>query len=357
MKPNGSTIVLGIESSCDDTSVCLLKGKDHRTPPEILSLQHFSQETLLKEWGGVIPEIAARNHSAKLTPLLSRAFDEAELSLEELDIIGVTTEPGLLGPLLTGLNAAKTLSFLTRLPLVPVNHLHAHLEAIHLTRPTPYPYLGLVVSGGHTLFLAAYSATHFDVLGTTLDDAAGEAFDKGGKLLGLGYPAGKEIDKLARKGHIQKDLFPIGLANKKNANFSYSGVKTALKNFLREHPVATLSEGELHDLCASYQHAIVEAIVRKTRFAREAAPPGPLPIVVGGGVACNSYLRERMQDEYPETFFVEPRFCTDNGAMIANHAFRAHKHNATKWPDSLLLDAGPRFIDKAQLLAENRKKR
>ena len=350
-------IILGIESSCDDTSVCLLRGKGQPGPPEILSLQHFSQETLLKEWGGVIPEIAARNHSAKLTPLLSGAFEEAGITLEDLNLVGVTTEPGLLGPLLTGLNAAKTLCWLKRLPLVPINHLHAHVEAIHLSRPTTYPYLGLVVSGGHTLFLAARSETRFEVLGTTLDDAAGEAFDKGGKLLGLGYPAGRVIDELAKGGRIQKDLFPIGLADKKDANFSYSGVKTSLRNFLRQHPPDTLSSDQLKDICASYQYAIVEAVVLKTRFALQAAPRSDLPIVVGGGVACNSYLRKRMGEEYPQALFVEPRFCTDNGAMIANHALRSHKSNAIAWPDSLLVDAGARYIDKARLLAENRKKR
>ena len=351
-------VVLGIESSCDDTSVCLLEGeKNNSSPPRILSLQHFSQEDLLKRWGGVIPEIAARNHCAKLPPLLSRAFEEAAISLDSLDAIGVTTEPGLLGPLLTGLNAAKTLSSLARLPLIPVNHLQAHLEAIHLGQAVDYPYLGLVVSGGHTLFLTTHSATRFELVGTTLDDAAGEAFDKGGKLLKLGYPAGKVIDQLAREGHIQRELFPIGLADKKNAYFSYSGVKTALRNFLKRHPPETLSPGDLRNICASYQHAIVEAIVLKTRFALKAAPPPPLPIVVGGGVACNSYLRERMREEYPQVLFVEPRFCTDNGAMIANHALRTHGKNAVPWPDCLKIDANDRFIDKARLLAKNRQKR
>ena len=350
-------ITLGIESSCDDTSVCLLQGDGEAcSPAQILSLQHFSQESLLKRWGGVIPEIASRNHCAQLTPLLARAFDEAQITLDHLDLIGVTTHPGLLGPLLTGLNAAKTLSWLKRLPLIPVNHVHAHLEAIHLTRPIPYPYLGLVVSGGHTLFLAALSATRFELLGTTLDDAAGEAFDKGGKLLNLGYPAGQTIDNLARKGHIQKGLFPIGLEDKKTPHFSFSGVKTALRNFLRQHPPDTFSPAELGDVCASYQYAIVEAIVLKTRFALEVAPTKNLPIVIGGGVACNSYLRKRMMEEYPDVLFVEPRFCTDNGAMIANHALRTHRHNAVPWPESLKVDAHSRFIDKARLLNERRKK-
>ena len=349
-------IALGIESSCDDTSVCLMEGDGH-VSSRILSLQHFSQEALLKRWEGVIPEIAARNHCAKLTPLLSLAFDDAGITLSNLDLIGVTTEPGLLGPLLTGLNAAKTLSWLSKLPLVPVNHLHAHLEAIHLTRPVSYPYLGLVVSGGHTLFLEALSKNQFNMLGTTLDDAAGEAFDKGGKLLQLGYPAGKTIDELAKKGRIQKNLFPIGLAGQKNAHFSFSGVKTALKNFLKNHPPQTLSPGDLNDLCASYQYAIVEAIVLKTRFALKAASSESIPIVVGGGVACNSYLRRRMKEEYPEeALFVAPQFCTDNGAMIANCALRTHKNKAIPWPDSLEVDASGRFVNKARLLAENRKK-
>ena len=345
-------IALGIESSCDDTSVCILEREGAST--RILSLQHFSQEELLRQWGGVIPEIAARNHCAKLPPLLASAFKEATVTLQDVSLIGVTTMPGLLGPLLTGLNAAKTLSLLARLPLVPVNHLHAHLEAIHLSESVPYPYLGLVVSGGHTLFLLAESEHHFTLLGTTLDDAAGEAFDKGGKLLGLGYPAGRAIDELAAEGNIQKDLFPIGLADKKDANFSYSGVKTALKNYLRQHPPQDFSPQKLRDVCASYQHAIVEAIVLKTRIALQKC--ANLPIVVGGGVACNRRLRMRMQEEFPGALFVEPRFCTDNGAMIANHALRTYPDAAIPWPESLQVDATSRFVDKNRLLQENRKR-
>ena len=181
-------------------------------PPHILACHTFDQEEELAPWGGVVPEIAARNHLDKLAPLLEKSFKEAKMSAEQVDFIGVTTHPGLLGPLLTGLNAAKTLCLIHHTPIVPVNHLYAHIEAIHLVREIPYPYLGLIVSGGHSLFVLAHSQLNFEILGTTVDDAAGEAFDKGGKLLGLPYPAGKHIDQLAvRKEIASASLFRWGL--------------------------------------------------------------------------------------------------------------------------------------------------
>ena len=183
-------ITLGIETSCDDTSICILKNsEDKNSLPEVLALHSFSQETILQEWGGVVPEIAARNHLAKVTPLLKQTFNTAKISASEVDLIGVTTHPGLLGPLLTGVNAAKTLSLIHQIPINPVNHLYAHLEAIHLTEKVSYPYIGLLFSGGHSLFCLANSSTDIKIIASTKDDAAGEAFDKGGKMLGLDYPA------------------------------------------------------------------------------------------------------------------------------------------------------------------------
>lgn len=338
-------LVLGIETSCDDTSLCILRAQE-QTRPEILAHTRFSQETILREWGGIVPEIAARNHLAKLAPLIKETFAQTSVSMNDIDLIGVTTYPGLLGPLLTGLNAAKTLALIYKKPIYAVNHLFAHLEAVHLHEEVSYPYLGLVVSGGHTLFLLVRGPNDFEPLGSTLDDAAGEAFDKGGKLLGLGYPAGVLIDQHAKNGNASAIDFPIGIRGSKNANFSFSGLKTAMRNLVEKE--GKPSGQRLNDVCASYQDAIVRAIVLKTRYALASAKEKTgkqLRIVVGGGVACNSGLRLGLTQKYKDTVFVEPRFCTDNGAMVANLAWR-NRQDAIAFPACLSVDARGRYIDR-----------
>jgi N6-L-threonylcarbamoyladenine synthase len=342
--------ILGIETSCDDTSICLLKGDpDSSIPPQILAFRNFTQETLLRKWGGVVPEIAARNHLAKLVPLMEECFSEAHLEAKAIDLIGVTTHPGLLGPLLTGINAAKTLAQLYKIPIFGVNHLFAHLEAIHLTEPTAYPYLGLLVSGGHSIFFLVKSTSDFEVLGSTIDDAAGEAFDKGGKLLGLPYPAGRFIDELAATGDKSKYEFPVGLLHSKDATLSYSGLKSSLRVFLENHPELPLTSNgghtqNMNDLCASYQEAIIKALLLKTKFALEKA--GRVnALVVGGGVACNKALRTQLGKQFENVRFVSPKFCTDNGAMIAHYALK-NAHKALPFPDCLLIDAHGRYLDK-----------
>jgi N6-L-threonylcarbamoyladenine synthase len=347
--------VLGIETSCDDTSIAILRGEagDYQKSPELLAHLSFSQEAILKKWGGVVPELAARNHLYKLVPLLKDVLETASVKMEEVDLIGVTTHPGLLGPLLTGLNTAKTLALVNKLPLIPINHLYAHLEAIHLTAPHAYPYLGLLVSGGHTMFLLVSGPEEFEVLGSTIDDASGEAFDKGGKLMGLGYPAGRIIDDYAKQGDKTKYSFPVGLKSSGDANFSFSGLKTSLRTFLEARPgFMDESEQNKYDLCASYQEAIVEALKLKTKYAQKICHERfgkKLPIVMGGGVACNSRIRDMLKENYSEVSFVEPRFCTDNGAMIANYALRTFD-KAIPFPDCLYLDAKGRFIDKKELM-------
>lgn len=327
-------LILGIETSCDDTSVCLLNEKK-----EILGELSFSQEILLKKWGGIVPEIAARNHLEKLFPLLEEVFAQAKKTPREVDLIGVTTHPGLMGPLLTGLNSAKSLALLFKIPIVPVNHIYAHLEAIQLVTEVKYPYLGLVVSGGHSLFFRVSSATNFAILGGTKDDAAGEAFDKAAKMLNLGYPGGKIIDDLAKKGDPTRYEFPIGLKNVASCDLSFSGVKTAIRNFSMENP--KLSIQELSDVCASYQNAIISALVLKCGYANREN----LPIVVGGGVACNSFLREQFPKKFKEVHFVPPKYCTDNGSMIANYALLAQEL-AVPYPDCLKLDCKGSFFSK-----------
>ena len=346
-------IALGIETSCDDTSIALLAGDvgGAGDRPQILAMHHFNEEALFNKWGGVVPEIAARNHLAKLAPLLEKAFKTAKVGPHQVDIIGITTHPGLLGPLLTGLNAAKTLSLIHQTPLVPVNHLYAHLEAIHLVKKVPYPYLGLVASGGHSLFLLVSSSTEFEVLGTTLDDAAGEAFDKGGKLLGLGYPAGQKIDELAGGGDPFKYTFPIGLASSGSPDLSFSGVKTSLRMWIERHGRPSFDSQEIKDLCAGYQEAIVRALELKAHCAFKFVQKkikGHIPLVVGGGVACNSRLREVLSKAFKGVLFIPPQFCTDNAGMVGNYALRAFEKLAIFFPDTLLLDARGKFIKKNQ---------
>jgi len=349
-------IILGIETSCDDTSIAILKGNPDQLNerPELLAHQSFSQEMLLAKWGGVVPEIAARNHLEKISPLLDSSLKLAAIKLSQVNLVAVTTHPGLLGPLLTGINCAKTIALLQALPIASVNHLYAHLEAIHLTTTVEYPYLGLLVSGGHSMYLLVSGPTEFEMIGNTIDDAAGEAFDKGGKLLGLGYPAGKIIDDKAKFGDFKKYQFPISMLNSGDATLSFSGVKTALRNFVEANPEQNF---KMEDVCASYQYAIVEALSRKCRVALDmvfSRVGRDLPIVVGGGVACNSSLRETLTRNFENVHFVSPKYCTDNGAMIANYALRTF-HEALPFPECLKLDARNQYVSKSQKLVDQRK--
>lgn len=352
---NENKLILGIETSCDDTSVALLRGA------ELLFHCRFGQEEILKKWGGVVPEIAARNHLQKITPLLKACFEETNLSAKDLDLIAVTTLPGLLGPLLTGVNSAKTLSLIHHTPILPVNHLYAHLEAIHLSEDIAYPYLGLLISGGHSSFFWVTSPCEFHSLGSTIDDAVGEAFDKGGKLLGLDYPAGHIIDRLSKWGDFSAYDFPIGLQASADARLSFSGLKTSLRVFLEKNPevlshrpkqwrIKEATSTLFYDTCASYQWAIVKALKLKMKYAlklatqKYLAPKHP-QIVIGGGVACNSQIRQTLSQSYQNVSFVKPEFCTDNGAMVANYG-RINFKQRICYPESLAIDAKGRFIQK-----------
>lgn len=343
--------VLGIETSCDDTSVALVAGEPGEAParpPRVLACGSFDQGALLAPWGGVVPEVAARNHAAKLVPLMRDVFRRAGLGPPDADAVAVTTSPGLLGPLLTGLGAAKTLSLALRVPVVPVNHVHAHVEAVHLEPPpVPYPYVGMVASGGHGLYLLVRSPSDAEVLGGTLDDAPGEALDKGGKLLGLGYPAGPEIDRLAARAPPPGPAarpFPVALADSPGPDLSFSGLKTALRERVRREGVP--SGPALAALCRDYQEAVVRALGLKLGRALEAAERilggARPPAVVGGGVARNSRLREVLARSFPGVRLVPARLCADNGAMVAGLGLRL-LHRAAPFPDSLSLDARGRF--------------
>ncbi len=349
MKPRKNSdrkIILGVETSCDDTSICLFQAGDS---PKILSLNSYNQDFLLSKWGGVVPELAARSHVKALMPLLEVSFREAGILPEDVTEVAVTTHPGLVGSLLTGINLAKTFAMILKLPIIPVNHLYAHLEAIHLTKKVSYPYLGLLVSGGHTTFMWVTGPNNMAVLGTTLDDAAGEAFDKGGKLLGVGYPAGRIIDELSKSGDKKKFAFPISFLRDRPGKMSYSGLKTALRVQVQQMTTEQIS-ADLPHLCASYQEAIVQTLRIKTEEIIEKilnleVKNFDTPIVIGGGVACNSRLRAIMQERFKNLHVVEPIYCTDNAGMVANWASRVPEL-AVSFPDCLGLDAQSRFVEK-----------
>jgi N6-L-threonylcarbamoyladenine synthase len=316
-------VILGVETSCDETAVALVTD-DGRVRANVVA----SQADLHGRYGGVVPEVASRRHLELVAPVLREALSEAQASLDDVDTVAVTRGPGLVGALLVGLSAAKALAWSRRLPLVPVDHLHGHVAALYL-EPAPLepPFLCLLATGGHTLILDVQERSGFRVLGTTLDDAAGEAFDKGARLLGLGYPGGAALDRLAREGDPDAHVFPV--ARVPGLDFSFSGVKTALLYAVRDLAPEEV-ERRRADLAAGYQRAIVQALVERTREA--ARQSGTDRIAVVGGVAANSELREAL----PEAVFAPLELCTDNAAMIASAA-RYAPHLA--YPGYLALDA------------------
>jgi N6-L-threonylcarbamoyladenine synthase len=340
-------IILGIETSCDDTSIALVEVTGETS--KILSLNSYSQDFLLSKWGGVVPELAARSHVKAIPPLLEVAFREADLKPEDVSEVAVTTHPGLIGSLLTGINLAKTFALMLELPIIPVNHLYAHLEAIHLTEHVPYPYLGLLVSGGHTAFMWVSGPNDMEILGNTLDDASGEAFDKGGKLLGVGYPGGKFIDELSQLGELKKFNFPISYMRDRPGKMSFSGLKTSLRVQLSKMSKEEIKD-QLPHICAGYQEAIVQTLRIKTeevieKILKQDLKSFTTPIVIGGGVACNCRLKSVMQKNFNHVHLVKPIYSTDNAAMVANWAARV-PHLKVPFPECLALDAQSRFVEK-----------
>jgi N6-L-threonylcarbamoyladenine synthase len=316
-------VLLGVETSCDETAAAVVT-EDGRILANVVS----SQADLHARYGGVVPEVAPRRHLELVAPVVEEALAEAGTSLDEIDAVAVTRGPGLIGALLVGISAAKAIAWSRRLPLIPVDHLHGHVASLYLQpQDVDPPFLCLLASGGHTLLLDVREREGFTVLGTTLDDAAGEAFDKGARLLGLGYPGGAAIDRLAREGDPEAYRFPV--ARVPGLDFSFSGLKTALLYAVRDLG-AELLEARRADLAASYQRAIVRALVERATEATEQA--GHSTIAVVGGVAANSELRSAL----PDAALAPLPLCTDNAAMIASAARYA---TAVPFPEYLALDA------------------
>ena len=313
--------VLGVETSCDETAAAVVEVGDaasERPRARALSDVVHTQAEVHEKFGGVVPELASRDHLQRVLPVLDEALRKAGCALRDLDGISVTRGPGLVGALLVGVQVGKSLAAGARLPLVGVNHIEGHLLAVLLSDHAPAPpWLGLVVSGGHTSLYEVRALGQYRALGHTLDDAAGEAFDKVAKLLGLPYPGGAHIDRLAQGGDRTKYTFPRGLSRRSKTaqfDFSFSGLKTAVQTHVREH-----GQADLADLCASFQEAVCDALtLRAVRAARGA---GLHALVICGGVAANSRLRalalERCAAEGISLHLPSPKLCTDNGAMIA----------------------------------------
>lgn len=319
-------ITLAIESSCDETSVAVLRnGRD------VLSNIISSQIEIHKQFGGVVPEIASRKHIENINPIIEEALMEAGLGFEDLDIVGVTHGPGLIGALLVGLSSAKAISYALDIPLVGVNHIEGHVCANYIEhKDLKPPFISLIVSGGHTYLVEVKDYTDYELIGRTRDDAAGEAFDKVARAIGLAYPGGPMIDKLAKKGNKDAIDFPRVMLDEDSYDFSFSGLKTSVLNYLNK----MRQNGEdivVEDVAASFQAAVIEVLVKKAiRLAKEKKLD---KIVVSGGVAANSGLRNLLEAEAKkeaiEVYYPSIVLCTDNAAMIGSSAYYNYRAGKT----------------------------
>ncbi|OGQ07035.1 MAG: tRNA (adenosine(37)-N6)-threonylcarbamoyltransferase complex transferase subunit TsaD [Deltaproteobacteria bacterium RBG_19FT_COMBO_58_16] len=320
-------LVLGIESSCDDTAAAVVE--DGR---KVLSSVVSSQDDIHAKYGGIVPELASRRHIESIIPVVREAIDRAGVTLGDIGGIAVTQGPGLVGSLLVGLSFAKSLSYATGVPFTGVNHIESHPLAAFLhekdeeKNAPSFPFVSLIVSGGHTTLLLMESFTSYRILGQTIDDAAGEAFDKVAKLIGLGYPGGAAIDALAKEGDANAFAFTRPHMARRNLDFSFSGLKTAVLTAVRsiEKEDGAIVDRKRADIAASFQEAAVDVLVAKALWALEET--GATDLVVAGGVACNSRLRERVAGEAAKKgfniFIPAPCYCSDNGAMIAALGYR-----------------------------------
>lgn len=332
---NGSHITMAFESSCDETSVALMA--DGR---KILSNVISSQIEVHKVFGGVVPEIASRHHLDNINGVMAQAMEEAKIGLADVDLIGVTYGPGLVGALLIGLATAKAVAFASEKPLIGVHHIQGHICANYIEHPElEPPFMALVVSGGHTNIVNVKSYTEYEVLGRTRDDAAGEAFDKVARVLGLGYPGGPKIDRIAREGNVHAVEFKRVFLEKDSLDFSFSGIKTGVLNYLNSQKLKG-AEVNPADIAASFQQAVMDVIVSKAMTACDRL--GQKRLVLAGGVAANSCLRGMLDRECGkrgiELFYPSPILCTDNAAMIGCAAYYRHLAGIE---DDMTLDAYP----------------
>ncbi|MCF6157543.1 MAG: tRNA (adenosine(37)-N6)-threonylcarbamoyltransferase complex transferase subunit TsaD [wastewater metagenome] len=320
-------LILGIETSCDETSAAVVR--DGR---EIVSNIILSQDVLHRQFGGVVPELACRAHEESIIGVIDNALVDAKIQLSELDAIAVVNTPGLIGALLIGVTTAKTLCMVLDIPLIAVNHLYSHIYANNLEyKNISYPAISLVVSGGHTTLFLSKSETECIALGGTIDDAAGEAFDKVSKILGLGYPGGPVIDKLAKQGNKDAVTFPRSYLEKDSFDFSFSGLKTAVLYYHRGQNLdasrlKTPHDQRIADIAASFQEAVIDVLVNKAFQA--SIMYDAKGILVGGGVAANSRLRQRLHERSKErnipVYYPSLRLCTDNAAMVAGFAYKKY---------------------------------
>lgn len=332
--------ILGIDTSCDDTSAAVVV--DGR---KVLSCVVNSQVKLHHPYGGVVPELASREHLRNLVPVVQEALSSAQVPMKALDGIAVTIGPGLIGSLLVGLYHAKALAYAHQIPLAAVNHLEGHILSIFLEEDIPaFPFVALTVSGGHTSLYHVRGYGDYVLMGQTLDDAAGEAFDKVAKILGLGYPGGVAIERLARGGKKNGIIFPRALLNHDSLDFSFSGLKTSVSLYVKKWRQDGGEETgiAMADIAASFQEAVIDVLVHKTMAAREQTGAGS--VVVAGGVACNQALKDLMKrktaDAGVDFYYPRPAYCTDNGAMIAAAGYHRIT-NAERAP--LSIDVRSRF--------------
>ncbi|MBI9016054.1 MAG: tRNA (adenosine(37)-N6)-threonylcarbamoyltransferase complex transferase subunit TsaD [Phycisphaerae bacterium] len=323
------TLILGIESSCDETSAALV-----RDGKEVIALSIAAQEQIHQKYGGVVPELAARAHIENIIPVIKAAMDQGDVTVDDIDAISVANCPGLTPSLLIGVTAAKTLAWAWDKPLVAVNHVHGHLQSVMLDEEKDcFPAIALIVSGGHTSLYDCKSLLELELIGSTVDDAAGEAFDKVAMILKLPYPGGPQIEKLARDGDPNAIKFPRSLLGKGALNFSFSGLKTAVlyhcrgQDMLGADQVDNMTEKEKADVAASFQAAVVDVLTTKAIWAMEQM--GYENILLGGGVAANTALREELQAKCQQRNWqciISPRkYCTDNAAMVAGLGFHKFK--------------------------------
>ncbi len=332
--------ILGIDTSCDDTSAAVLS--EHH---QVLSNVIHSQVKLHQPHGGVVPELASREHIRNIMPVVQMALDTAGLKTKEISAVAVTVGPGLIGSLLVGLYYAKGLAFGLKIPLVAVNHLEGHILSIFLEEQHPsFPFVVLTVSGGHTNIYHVRGWGEYQLLGQTLDDAAGEAFDKVSKILGLGYPGGPVLERAARGGEADKIKFPRAYLSKGSLDFSFSGLKTAVALYIKEWEKdgGNTSGVTLEDIAAAFQEAVVDVLVDKLILAAQKC--GVKEVCMAGGVACNNHLRERLSQAATEhglrAYWPRPAFCTDNGAMIGLAGYYKLKRGETA---DLSIDVQSRF--------------